>query len=272
MLEKNNQLYDRDGISKEKFDSVRKHPFEYGFKTAINQQYSKISIVDGNFELKFQPCPEDSDVWYGDCASDALLSGKRLQAGTRTIESQNYDFPDVQFSGSHYKLIFEGMIDGRNELRPIDHSRFYSALNPMHATKVVDTEFEDFELTELIGNIGFKEMKNYEEFEIDGKLALTTVSINGSKESFSISISIFEQDDKGDIVQRYDSNLNFKMNEDGVSSNDNLLSRLQNIHVTKNGEKSLIKFEDGIFKNKTLEAFTGIIRAINRGSSSKISD
>jgi len=46
---------------------------------------------------------------------------------------------------------------------------------------------------------------------------------------------------KGNIVQRYDSNLNFNMNEneDDVSSNDNLLSRLQNIHFTKNGEKDI---------------------------------
>lgn len=264
---KNYDLPTPEHSSQNNFETVKRHPFNYGLKVAIERGDSKIIESDGFFELRYTPCDIYENVWYGDCAADVLLSGKALGRGTRTIEAQSYDFPDAVFKGTHYKLIFEDTVDGKKVYYPVDHSRFYSSLNPMNATEAVDTGFDGFETEELIGDMKLDSFRNYEEFDINGRPALTMVGMHKRNSDFVISVCVYEQDGKGNVVRRYESSYTFPNDFDEELNPDELEKQLKfgRVHITEKGKGEFKQFQDGVVRDKTIETFASVISAYSRG-------
>ena len=246
-------------LTKDVVEDTINHQFQYGFKTAVEDLSSKISRINDKYVLEYTPCRVSEKKWFGDCGADVLLTGKALMIGKKTIENQEYNFPEAGFSGNHYKLIFDKQIDGKRLYTPIDHSKFYKTLNIMHATEVVDTEFNDFENEELVGDVELTHLKNYEEFDLNGNPALTMIGIVENGSGFVLTVCIFEQDFRGNIVKRSE----LSTIEDNISIKTQ--RNFNKIHITKDGVGRFEEFADGIVKDKMFEARNSVISAYKRG-------
>lgn len=247
-------------------ESVIQHRFEYGLKYAMNRDDSLIVEKDNVLEFRYKPSSLQDEVWYGDCAADVLLSGKTFKKAERTIEAQQYDFSEAEYNGTHYKL-WVGSKD-QKIYTSIDHSKFYRSLNPMRAIKVQDTEFNNFEQEELIGDLPLTDLRNFEEFEVNGNPALSMISMIKIKNGFVIRTCIFEQDNSGNVIRKYESSYSFPSNfHEKVSADVNLEPYLhfEKILVTEKGNTSVSEFGDGTVRTKTIEAFNSTARAYLRG-------
>lgn len=259
----------RTGLTQQELDNIIRHPFSYGLKYAMEMPTSAIVRNNGKFEFRFQPCKQDSTTWYGDCAADVLLSGKALRVGERTIEVQSYHFPDANFKGTHYKLIFRGIVGGKKVYLPIDHSNFYSRLNPMHITTSIDTGFSEFEGERLIGDMNLDSFRNFEEFDINGNPGLSMIGVTERENDMLISVCIYEQDAKGNVIRRYESTYTFPQNfNDPTLSQDRIENRISfnRVHVTDTDIQGFQDFDNGIIRDKTIQAYAIVLNALFRGN------
>lgn len=256
-------------IQTSEIEFVRAHQFDYGLKRAVNQLSSTIILRDEGYELVYQPSKLKDEVWYGDCAADVLLSAKALQNGERTIEKQSFYFPETNFSCTHYKLIFRVDGDGHSFYYPIDHSIFYRSLNPMFVTEAVDTNFSDFENTELINSIFLNSYTNYEEFLVDKNPALLAIAVHRYSEAVQVSVCIFVQNGSGNVTSRYELRLSFSDEEINNIQHTELLHKFSQVFLTKTGKGEFVQFEDGIIKSKMIEAFASVLAALGRGKTTQ---
>lgn len=254
-------------IQKELVKGIKNHPFEYGFATALQQPNSRISKQGGEYTLFFTPSGVNDRVWFGDCATDALLTvkalhGFQLDENTR-VEDYKFGFHGAGFTATHYRAYYGG------ERLPMDHSKFYARLNMEYAEG--DETQVDPNL-ELIGDIGVEDgSRNYGEFEDGDNLYLTTFSVmdvEGHPNHVLVQACVYEQDIEGVVGRRLESSHFLPKNlADEIDQNEiRAMFGLNRVYTTRHGQGGWESFPDGLVKDKTVECLKSVVNAIVRGN------
>jgi hypothetical protein len=246
-------------------ESIQNHAFSYGISTAVNDPSSFLIKEGKQFVLHYTPPTNTDDLWYGDCAADTLLTYKSIaQAGLLQLAKPEYlkvTSPDASYNGTHFRV----KVDKDGQTLFLDHSRFYKSIHQSNVTSVGPIEAGITPDIDLISDIELSDQnRNYREFQIEDRNCLTTINMRPIGENSQIQVCIFEQDEQGRIIRRYEVNRIFDQMGNEVNTRRDG-STMFIAHVTESGKGEFKEVKEDRIITETDSTFDELLSAYKRG-------
>jgi hypothetical protein len=240
-------------------EAIKNHPFEYGYSHALRQPDSYISKEGSEFILHFTPPSIDSPLWYGDCATDVLLTTKAANQSNLTqgltAEKLLFQDPVSGFTFSHYRAHYNGV--------SLDHSLFYTSISESYITFQADITGQVDPAIELISSYSLSRGDiNLRDFKVENNTYLTMIGVEevpDTKERLT-RVNIIELDAEGKIKRRYCTVQRTNSTNTSSPRTDKLTHRI----IDVSGENYVDGYDDPVIDQEMHATIDLISSAINR--------